>query len=107
MTDAESPGTLFEVIYCYFRDLVNTTRKIVYDNGCHLIEYMLNRDPVWARKQRVFIDELHAPNHSSCSPLLSTGAFQQAHIVFVLVFIASWAGTNCFGQYVPAFLSPL
>ena len=84
MTDSESPGTLFELLYCFLKDLVGRTRKIVYDNGCHLVDYMINRDPAWSKKQRVFIDQLHAANHTSCSPLLSTGVVSSHAKLYML-----------------------
>jgi hypothetical protein len=50
-------------------------RKVIYDNCFHLLDYMLNRDPEWAKSQRVMIDELHAKGHTSCASSFDTGVF--------------------------------
>lgn len=40
---------------------------VVYDNGCHLHDYALNRDPRFFRDTKFLIDRLHADNHVACS----------------------------------------
>ena len=71
MADAESPATMFELLYLGFPSIES---NIIYDNGCHLLDYMLNRDPEWARDKRVYIDALHAKGHVACATSLDTGA---------------------------------
>ena len=43
---------------------------IVYDFGCNLREYMLNREPILFRDTQIFIDRFHYKNHK-CSTLFS------------------------------------
>lgn len=71
MADAESPATMFELMYLGLPDVESDT---IYDNGCALLSYMLNRDPAWASNKRVFIDALHAKGHVACASSLDTGA---------------------------------
>jgi hypothetical protein len=70
MTDAESPGTLFELLYLFFNE---GPKRVVYDNACNLLAYILNRDPAWARDLRVFIDALHFKGHTGCATSLDAG----------------------------------
>ena len=72
MPDAESPATLFELLYIFFPDV---SMRIAYDNGCNFLAYALNRDPAWAALLRVFIDGLHWRNHIACATGFSSGAF--------------------------------
>ena len=72
MTDAESPRTLFELLYLFCGSFEKL--RIAYDNGCNFQEFCLNRDPVWSRKLRTFVDALHWQGHTGCSVNLNTGA---------------------------------
>jgi hypothetical protein len=47
-------ATLFELLYLFCPD---EAQNIIYDNGCHLQAYMLNRAPAWSKDKRVFIDQ--------------------------------------------------
>lgn len=69
--DAESPATLFELLYVFFPDL---HMRIGYDNACQFLAYALNRDPVWAGSKRVFIDDFHGDNHTACARSFIAGA---------------------------------
>jgi hypothetical protein len=74
MTRAESPRTLFELLYCYFPE-PEVPMRVVYDNGCNLLAYALNRDPEWTKKSlHVYIDALHKKGHVKCADGLDTGA---------------------------------
>lgn len=64
MADAESPASLFELLYIFFPHL---PMRIGYDNACHFLAYALNRDPEWAAMLRVFIDRFHSVNHTACA----------------------------------------
>jgi hypothetical protein len=75
MTDAESPGTLFELLYLFFSE---GPKRVVYDNGCNLLTYILNRDPVWARHLRIFIDALDLKGHTGCATSLDAGMNQSS-----------------------------
>jgi hypothetical protein len=74
MTDSESPATLFELLYLFFSV---KRRNIVYDNGCHFLDYALNRDPQWGEGNDVFVDELHYPNHTCCAGSFDTGVLKE------------------------------
>lgn len=78
MTDAESPGTLFELLYLFFAAAGGMLR-VVYDNACNFLNYALNRDPAWAKSVRVFIDALHFKGHTCCATSLDGGVFLELH----------------------------
>jgi hypothetical protein len=69
MASAESPATLFELLYIFFPE---GRKRIGYDNGCNFLSYALNRDPKWAAQLQVFIDGLHWPNHTGCAESFCT-----------------------------------
>lgn len=71
MADSESPATLFELLYLFFAFL--GVLRLIYDNACNLLAYMLNRAPVWAADKEVYIDALHAKGHTGCAASFSTG----------------------------------
>ena len=74
LSDAESPAAVHELMYVFFGD---GPKRLAYDNGCNLMNYMLNRDPVKAKDVEVFIDALHAKNHKACARSYSTGTSPQ------------------------------
>lgn len=74
MADSESPATLFELLYLFFAFL--HILRVIYDNACNLLAYMLNRVPIWACGLEVYIDALHAKGHTSCAASFSTGALR-------------------------------
>jgi len=39
----------------------------IYDFGCSLSEYCLNREPEYFKYMLIFLDKLHEWNHSACS----------------------------------------
>ena len=71
MACAESPATLFELLYLFFP---RAPLRIAYDNGCNFVAYALNRDPAWVAQLQVFIDGLHFPNHKGCADSFNTRA---------------------------------
>lgn len=64
MRNAESPRTLFEVLYTRWK---LAPKLVAYDNGCHYHAFILYREPEWATNTTVGIDALHQPNHKDCS----------------------------------------
>lgn len=64
MRNAESPRTLFEVLFTRWK---RAPKLVAYDNGCHYHAFSLNREPEWAKDTLVGIDALHQPNHKDCS----------------------------------------
>jgi hypothetical protein len=81
MTDAESPATLFELLYLFFPE---EPMRIVYDNGCNFLSYALNRDPAWTAILRAFVDALHFKGHTSCAKSFDTGV-GRAHLLLLCV----------------------
>ena len=75
----ESPNTPFSIVYERFPEgtlvsilydcnyvLINLTgpSKLIYDNGCNLHSYCLNREPDFFMKTRFFVDKFHWKNHT-------------------------------------------
>jgi hypothetical protein len=81
MTNAESPKSLFDLLYCYFPD---GAKRIVYDNGCNFLAYILNRAPGWAKQVQVFIDTLHKKGHVKGADGLDTGVVLKASFKLAL-----------------------
>ena len=87
MADAESPATLFELLYIFFPEVA---LRIAYDNGCNLLTYGLNRDPRWIAAVRIFIDGMHAKGHTACARSFDVGAI-----------LATFASKPCCGRARP------
>lgn len=56
MRDAESPRTVFEVLYTR---CPNPPVRFTYDNDCNEHHYILNREPEFFANTNFFIDEPH------------------------------------------------
>ena len=70
MASAESPATLFELLYlCMPRGPL----RIGYDNVCNFVAFALNRDPMWMASVRPVIDDLHARGHTDCAQSFDAG----------------------------------
>ena len=81
----ESPNIPFSILYERFSSgimsykLKNTDytlfiiiapKVIVYDNGCNLHQYCLNREPDYFRESRFLVDRFHWPNHTGNKNIL-------------------------------------
>ena len=64
MKDAECPRTLFEAIYVHWPQ---PPEVVVYDNSCHAMTYVLNREPTWFQDVQWVIDAAHFPGHTGCA----------------------------------------
>lgn len=64
MTRCESPRHPFNIFTSQFPV---PPRTIVYDNGCKLHSYCLNREPALYKETRFFIDRFHWKGHVGCS----------------------------------------
>ena len=71
MGDAESPRTIFDVLYTRFPE---APPVFCMDNGCNLHEFMLNREPEYFRRTEMYIDEPHFRGHKRCCEAYNTGA---------------------------------
>ena len=64
MFKPESPNTMFQLLYTRYGKCVGIW---IYDNGCKVLEYLLNREPHHFKSGLFFIDRLHFKNHVGCS----------------------------------------
>lgn len=65
----ESPRVVYEVIMSRFKTL---PQNVIYDNGCNLSQYILNRTPWIFRRTQVFVDAFHYHSHNNCASCFST-----------------------------------
>ena len=65
MTMAESPRTLYELLVTRF---VKPPPVVIYDNGCNVAAYAMNRTPHHFRDTLFLSDGLHWPAHTNCAP---------------------------------------
>ena len=78
MNEAESPRTLFEVIYSRW---AVPPKVVVYDNSCHGHQYFLNREPRYASTIAFLIDKLHFKGHTGCCRAYDIGLYPElAHL---------------------------
>ena len=73
MRDFESPRTPFELFSNRVACPASTT--IVYDNGCHLLSYGLNRFAKFWSQARVLVDCLHYKGHCACSKCFDSSVY--------------------------------
>jgi hypothetical protein len=66
---SESPRMIFEMLVSRFR---TQPKSIIYDNGCNLSEYVLNRAPRLFKDTKFFVDGFHFASHTNCSPSFDT-----------------------------------
>ena len=50
-----------------FKFFSKWTLSLVYDFGCNLHNYLLNREPREIEFKRVFVDSFHYKNHTACA----------------------------------------
>lgn len=70
MADAESPQTVFELLYTRFP--LQPRLRLMYDNGCNAHHYLLGREPEFFKDTEVYIDSFHSSGHKDCSPVYDT-----------------------------------
>lgn len=63
MPSAESCKTVFTILTTRFP---KQPRVIIYDNGCNLSEYILNRAPLLFKETYILSDGFHWKNHINC-----------------------------------------
>lgn len=64
MPDAESPRTVFELLYTRWRV---PPHVLCYDNGCNTMAYCLNRECEHFMSTNWYIDALHYRDHKKCA----------------------------------------
>ena len=65
MSSAESPKIVYTILATRF---VKQPRVIIYDNGCNLSDYILNRSPLPFIDTYILSDGFHWKNHTNCGP---------------------------------------
>ena len=63
LTSSESVQHVYNVLVSRFRQM---PKVIIYDNGCNLHEYILNRSPLLFVNSLILVDGFHWPNHVNC-----------------------------------------
>lgn len=67
----ESPRQVVNVLLSRFTEM---PKYLIYDNGCNLSEYALNRYPQTFKNTRFFVDGFHYASHTNCAPTYDTGS---------------------------------
>lgn len=78
LPNAEGRDEAYSFIVSYF---VLAPEIIIYDFGCSLEEYCLNRSPDFFKNTRNFIDRFHMPNHKACADSYNLSNYM--HLDFV------------------------
>jgi hypothetical protein len=69
LTNVESPNVPFEILATRFDKMPEI---VIYDNGCNLNEYILNRTPYLFRRTQILVDGFHFHSHTNCASTFST-----------------------------------
>lgn len=64
MPDAESPRTIFDLLYTH---LPQPPQLFMMDNGCNVHLFAKGREPAHFASTRFLIDEMHYRDHTNCS----------------------------------------
>lgn len=70
LDSAESCKIVSEIIITRFPI---PPKNIIYDNGCNLEDYVLNRWPDYFKDTAFLIDEFHFKSHNNCAPTYDSG----------------------------------
>lgn len=73
LESAESPRVITNALLTRFPD----ADVVMYDNGCRLHEYILNRFPTAAKNMQFLIDSLHWMNHTSCAEVYNPDNYRE------------------------------
>jgi hypothetical protein len=73
LTAAESVRHVFEVFVSRFKEM---PKVIIYDNGCNLHEYVLNRDPRPFINTLIMSDGFHILDHKNCALTYNPNRYQ-------------------------------
>jgi formylmethanofuran dehydrogenase subunit E-like metal-binding protein len=74
MANAESPRTVFEVVYTMFEEAPG---DMVYDNMCTLHHYALNREPEFFKLTGARVDAMHYRDHTRCAPDFNSALYHR------------------------------
>jgi len=70
MADAESPRTLSEQLFTRLPE--GAQPRIMYDNACNTLQYMLKREPEFCKDCELYIDAPHFKGHKGCCTACDT-----------------------------------
>ena len=72
MPDAESPRTIFDLLYTH---LQQPPELFMMDNGCNVHLFVKGREPQHFSSTRFLIDEFHYRDHTNCSHGYRSGTY--------------------------------
>jgi hypothetical protein len=68
-----------------YQGLVPMPEVIIYDNGCNLHEYMLNRDPRLFKNTMLHSDGMHVEGHEDCAETYNPNFYRMLEgCIFIL-----------------------
>ncbi|KAJ2986842.1 hypothetical protein HDV02_006535, partial [Globomyces sp. JEL0801] len=73
LQSAESSKTVYSTLLSRFKKL---PKYIIYDNGCNLYDYILNRSPEYFMDTYVLSDGFHWKNHINCGVTFNAKLYQ-------------------------------
>ena len=69
------------------RDLnMRRCEGFVFDFGCNLQNYLLNREPREFGFKRVLVDSFHFQNHNSCSSSYDASKYNKTKLFIIIIF---------------------
>lgn len=74
MRDAESPRTVFNLIYTHCPE---APKRMTYDNNCKTHNYFENREAEFFKLTEFYIDEPHYKTHKDCCEDYNTGLYSK------------------------------
>jgi len=99
LTEAESCRQLYEVLVTRF---IVFPKTIMYDNGCNLHDYILNRSPQLFKETMILSDGFHWKNHTNCSSTYNSKAYSYLNGKLVInlryLVCVTWTKEPYFGQ---------
>jgi hypothetical protein len=78
MEGAESRDHLFSFMVKY---LDKPPEVLVYDFGCAVLDYCLNRLPDWFKDMMAVVDKFHWSNHNSCCSSFNSRVYQDVKMI--------------------------
>ena len=76
MLEHKSSHNLGRLLMCRDIDL-NKLEGVVFDFGCNLHTYLINREPRLFQFKRVLVDSFHFKNHRGCSSSYDASNYKQ------------------------------
>ena len=80
MESHESPRHPFEIFLCRFP---MPPQMIIYNNGCKLHQYVLNREPVHFKNTIFLVDRFHWQGHVGCSSGYSLDSYSSLDVASI------------------------